>query len=251
MFDVKAIEKIGYYVYALFDPIDPKNMSMPFYVGKGSGNRVFSHADGEIPADLDETQMPAKMEKIRKIKDRNQSVKHVILRYGLSEDEAFLIEATIIDILNYIAPDALRNQISGKRVSESIIDAEDLATSLMAEPFKSDTPVLIIKIEGLWTKLLQEFKSANDIPQEKIYKATRASWKINPSRAARADCILSVARGLIREVFIADEWHQDENSDRKYFVGSPAPAKYRKFIGQSVALIFKKGGQNPIRYYNC
>jgi hypothetical protein len=40
MFDVKAEEKLGFYVYALIDPREP---NVPFHVGKGYRNPVFTH----------------------------------------------------------------------------------------------------------------------------------------------------------------------------------------------------------------
>ena len=45
MFDAKRQEKLRYYVYGLFHPDEP---NWPFYIGKGSGNRVFSHAAGQL-----------------------------------------------------------------------------------------------------------------------------------------------------------------------------------------------------------
>lgn len=247
MFDTKAVEKIGYYVYALFDPED---MSLPFYIGKGSGNRVFTHSSGIEPNDIDETQMPAKLEKIVEIKQRKQEVKSMILRYALSEDEAFAIEATLIDMQNVIAPDSLTNQVSGKGVAEGIIDAVDLEINLQAEQFDTDEPVLIIKIEGLWSGLLKEYSSACDVPQSEIYEVTRASWIINANRAMRASCILSVARGLVRGVFVVDRWLQCEDSNRKYFEGK-VDEDHQNFVGKSVEHMFRKCGQNPIRYHNC
>lgn len=44
MFDAQGQETLGYYVYGLFHPDRP---NWPFYIGKGSGNRVFSHAAGQ------------------------------------------------------------------------------------------------------------------------------------------------------------------------------------------------------------
>jgi hypothetical protein len=40
-FDALAQAKLGFYVYALFDPEHP---TVPFYIGKGQGDRVFDHA---------------------------------------------------------------------------------------------------------------------------------------------------------------------------------------------------------------
>lgn len=44
MFDNLKISKLGYYVYALINPINNK----PFYIVKGKDNRVFSHKKEEI-----------------------------------------------------------------------------------------------------------------------------------------------------------------------------------------------------------
>ena len=44
MFDNITISKLGYYVYALINPINNK----PFYIGKGKENRVFSHKEEVI-----------------------------------------------------------------------------------------------------------------------------------------------------------------------------------------------------------
>lgn len=43
LFPPEVVEKLKSYVYRL---IDPRN-GETFYVGKGKGNRVFSHVEGE------------------------------------------------------------------------------------------------------------------------------------------------------------------------------------------------------------
>ena len=43
-FPEKLIEDLGYYVYMYSDPKTKK----PFYVGKGTGNRAFSHLNFDV-----------------------------------------------------------------------------------------------------------------------------------------------------------------------------------------------------------
>jgi uncharacterized protein len=76
-FPVSAIEKLGYYVYLLIDP-ETDNV---FYVGKGTGNRIFAH----LATALSRPTANDKLDKIRSIQAKGLSVKHVIHRHGLTE----------------------------------------------------------------------------------------------------------------------------------------------------------------------
>jgi hypothetical protein len=104
MFDTAAQQQLKSYVYGLFDPRSLHNI--PFYIGKGTGNRVFSHAQGvakEIQfIESEEGALSAKAVLIGEIGVGN--VRHVIFRQGLSEDDAFTVEASLIDLVNCYAP---------------------------------------------------------------------------------------------------------------------------------------------------
>lgn len=64
MFTEQVCEKLGHYVYRL---IDPRN-GETFYVGKGTGNRVFQHLQAAAQFVTDEQDiMPLKIERIRAI----------------------------------------------------------------------------------------------------------------------------------------------------------------------------------------
>lgn len=79
------------YVYRL---IDPRN-GETFYVGKGAGNRVFSHIRAEQALDGDE--LDNKIKRIREIRLAGFEVAHVIHRHGMDEKTAFEVEAALID----------------------------------------------------------------------------------------------------------------------------------------------------------
>jgi len=249
MFNIHAQERLGYYVYALFDSASPRK---PFYIGKGCGNRVFDHAQGQELRLGEDEPLSIKLELIREIKNSGRNILHKIIRFGLSEDEAFKIEAALIDTINYVEPDTLKNQISGQGVAEGFYDAGELALALSAVPFHTDLPVLIIKIERRWSELLQQFGAPSGIPREGVYEATQGDWRLSRERARRAACVLSVARGLVRAVFVPEDWVDAGYEGRKKMTREgQCPPEYNAFIGTSVAHIFERGSQNPIRYLRC
>src|SRR5438045_250662 len=87
--DVTA--KLKTYVYRL---IDPRN-GETFYVGKGQGNRVFSHIRAE--QNLEGDDLDNKVRRIREIRLAGFEVAHVIHRHGMDDQTAFEVEAALID----------------------------------------------------------------------------------------------------------------------------------------------------------
>ncbi len=97
------------------------------------------------------------------------------------------------------------------------------------------------------------------LAESSLYEATRYAWKINPSKARKAEVVLATVQGIIKGAFIADEWleataanfpgRQDvpgrygfngrEASDnmQNLYVGKRTPDEYRK-----------RGAANPIKY---
>ena len=92
-FKQTVIEALQYYVYCLVDPRDNKI----FYVGKGYGNRVFNHAADSLNENLDSL----KLNTIRDICKEGLEVGYYIIRHGLSENEAYIVESALIDVLTY------------------------------------------------------------------------------------------------------------------------------------------------------
>src|SRR5581483_11404470 len=90
-FSPHVAQRLAYYVYRL---IDPRN-GETFYVGKGTGSRVFAHVKGELDATADA--MTDKLTRIREIRVDGFEVGHVIQRHGMSEEQAFEVEAALID----------------------------------------------------------------------------------------------------------------------------------------------------------
>lgn len=102
-----------YYVYALCEKNEDNGSLTPFYIGKGTDDRVWAHEDGQEKeieeiekkySDSDEEkrkrldEMSAKYKKIGEIKANGKTVEKIIVKIGLTEYEAFMFESALINI---------------------------------------------------------------------------------------------------------------------------------------------------------
>ena len=195
-FSEKAIDALnGYYVYALIDPRNDK----VFYIGKGIGNRVFSH---EIESGKSPESEKKKLQKIREIEANGYSVKRLIVNWGLSESEAFVAEATLINMLNRMPDTQLTNEVSGHHVHESLTTEEfELmygAIPLEKEDIKHN--VLVIKINKLYRRGMSDAE---------LYDTVRGYWaaSLKSIEARGVKYVFGVYNGLIVAVYKPDKWY--------------------------------------------
>ena len=263
MFDEKTRQELKYYVYILLDPKDNK----PFYVGKGIDNRVFNHLDCAL-TDIDTSN--AKYDRIREVIQSGQTVKHVIVRHGLTESEAFQIEATLIDTLTYCG--LLLSNIAGghNSIEKGLMTSEEIIRLYNAQPLNE------IGADCVLININKTYKRGNGT--NPIYQATKETWLISEWKLPQIKYVLSEYRGLIVEVFEVDDngWYEklrpknktirdengqpvlDDKGKKKKevvekigygFNGKPAPKEIRKlYINKSVAHKKTKGQANVIRY---
>lgn len=218
-------EKIGYYVYVLKDPRNDK----VFYIGKGTGNRIFQHILGASSSTLQSD----KLDLIREI--GSDKVLHFILRHGLTEEQAFEIESACIDLLGL---DNLTNEVKGHDTWErGLKTVDEVVQHYDAKIITITEPTIIININRLYKRFMS--------PQQ-LYDSTRSSWKLGHKRNHAKYAVASY-RGLVREVYKIESWNK--SGDRWEFTGQPAESAVRdKYINQSLDNYVKKGNQNPIRY---
>jgi hypothetical protein len=243
-FSEKARRKLKYYVYLYIDPRD----GVVFYVGKGTGNRCFHHMK-----DVRESDKVARIKDLYKLGQRPEIE---ILKYGLSETQALLVEATAIDLLGIKSLTNLARG-HGSRVG-SRASVEEIAAQLDAKPAKirSDHPCVLININRMFRY---------GMTPTQLYDATRSAWKVSPDRHD-AQYAMSVYQGVVREVYTIAHWlpegetlrNDDPNRKRpidpsRYeFVGRIADEDVRTlYIDRSVAHLSSPGAQNPIRYVHC
>lgn len=195
-FSEKAIESLnGFYVYAL---IDPRNEKV-FYIGKGTRNRVFSH---EIESGKSRESEKKKIQQIREIENSGYSVKRLIVNWGLSENEAFVAEATLINLLNRMPDIQLTNEVSGHHVHESLT-TEEFELQYGAVPLEKEDikhSILVIKINKLYRRGMSE---------EELYDAVRGFWaaSLKSIEARKVKYVFGVYNGLIVGVYKPDVWH--------------------------------------------
>jgi hypothetical protein len=231
-----TIEQLKYYVYILIDPRTNK----PFYVGKGHGDRVNNHEEWALDHELEQTR---KLDTIRDILNSGCQVKQVIVRHGMSSEEAFEVECALID---YIGMNNLTNIVSGHYSADrGLMTLNDIEIKYQAENAVFETPALLININRLYHP---------DISDTELYEATCKHWVVDTNKLRSVPIVCAVFLGIIREVYQVSEWHkspEEFNHPRKrsYFEGKVAEPFIRKnLINKSVTNYWKKGSQNPIKY---
>lgn len=244
-FSPRTEEALKYYVYLLVDPRSNKI----FYVGKGKGDRVFNHVRCAISTEGESD----KLNTIRDINKAGLEVRYYIVRHGLEENEAFLVESVLIDLLTFRDFSSVANitniQAGHHQFDRGIKTAEELEALYNGGELEEHgiiDRVLTININGTYS-LKYEGKQS-------IYEATRKSWKLSPNRAKNVQYVLSEFRGVVRAIFVPERWnHEPNNPHRWMFEGYEIteqnnPEIYHRYINKHLPKA--KGTQNPIHYYN-
>jgi uncharacterized protein len=245
MFDEKTKQNLKYYVYFLIDP----TTSQPFYIGKGKDDRVFEH----LKCALEFATISDKYEKIREINKKGKAAEHIIVRHGLSEREAFEIEATLIDVLDFLKS-GLTNIAGGQKSIE-----KGLMTSDEIKRLYNALPLTQISNDCIIININRQYERGNR--KDAIYQATKETWTIDKSRIKDLKFVLSEYRGLIVEVFEVRNWYEKERGfnvgTKKYgqikvgfgFEGQVAPDEIRnKYLNKSISHIKIKGSATVVRY---
>jgi hypothetical protein len=246
MFSERARKQLKFYVYLYIDPRDGE----VFYVGKGTGNRCFHHLK-----DVRESDKAARIADIRKARFEPCIE---VLKYGLTEQQALLVEATAIDLLEV---DNLANGVRGHgcRVG-SRAGVDQLMATLSASPIQIDPQHAAVLIN------ITKSHRYGMTPAE-LYDVTRSAWVVSLANAERAEYAMAIYRGVVREVYRIAAWLPDGSTlrvddvdrkrdiepERRYeFVGAIAEDDVRRrYVDRNVAAYFPRGAANPIKYVNC
>ena len=250
-FTLKTQEELKSYVYALIDPRDNKI----FYIGKGITNRVFSHINEAI-INPKETE---KLQTIREIKNSNQKVKHFIIRHGLEENEAILLESVLIDFLTFkdFAEIAKITNIASGHYSfiHGIKTAEECEILYNCEELKRENvkhKIIVININKSFDNKRNRKNNNLVYSRPNIYEATRGWWVLDNRRAKSSEYVCAEYGGIIRAIFKPEKWLQDiENRGVKRwgFEGTEVSDNEILELYMNKAVSKIQGTANPIRYF--
>lgn len=230
-------EKLAYYVYKLIDPRSNKI----FYVGKGKGNRIFAHVNTAIAKPIPSQ----KLEQIREIINQGFRVKYLIHRHGLTEKEAFEVEASLID---HIGLDELRgNAVSGLyAVDRGQMTVEEIVATYKAKPITITKPAILVILKKRYRRGME---------RSELYRAVQGNWVLG-ERRKKASYALAVYNKIVREAYHIERWEpvidagSVKTTRRWRFHGAVAQELYH-YVGRSIAHYLTPGAQNPIKYVNC
>jgi hypothetical protein len=243
-----VIKDLKYYVYIYSHP----ETGDIFYVGKGKGNRIFSH--------LEDQKESQKVKYLTDLKQHGLAPKLEVLIHGLEDEKmALRVESSIIDLLGI---QHLTNKQSGyKSGSFGRMSLKQVKALYDKQPVHVDDPALLIRINKAFRYSMT--------PME-LYDYTRCQWRLNPNRAKKATYALAIFEGIVQEVYTIYHWyeagltfnlrqneaHTEHKSlaayeNRYEFIGNLASEDIRnKYRFKSVGHYFKQGNSNPIMYKN-
>ena len=235
-YDGSPSREDSYYVYML--AIKDEKI-VPFYIGKGKNSRIFAHesdAEGVINAinDNDELMLEKTIsEKIIKIIDNmksGQSIEKYIIKWGLTENEAFMCESALINIYDCLYPNKLTNIVNGhasvkeKRSKNHTTKAYKISEFLekvcieeinYEDTLLTNIPVIFIKVENALEQYDQEREVGNIDYEEYVYESAQGYWRCNINRANKAKYVIALQNTVVRGIYRIDKWMNAEELKKR------------------------------------
>jgi hypothetical protein len=232
-------KSLKYYVYRL---MDPRN-GITFYVGMGTGNQIFSHAQGNLrmmPDDVD-TNDP-KLALINEIRASGLEVIAVMHRWGLDEATAFEVESAVMDCFL-----GLTDRRNGQHHDRGTSNVQQLIKGLSPEIYP-EPPFKYVLIKTTDEKIA---RCDADGEEDPIFAACHEAWKLNLDIAMDYDYVITSVKGVVRGVYQVVGWYPVAGRvNRIGFLGHRAEPKiWDGYVGKRIPDVYRrKGAMNPALY---
>lgn len=250
---LEVAERLGpYYVYVLVDPRD----GTVFYVGKGSKQRLLAHGR-EADLTPDEKPRSSKVRRIRAIRKAGYEPRVDVVRHGLDESQAQLIEAALIDSL-----DGLANAVEGHGSERGRQPLSEYVARYGAPLVADDAPPVVLIRVGRWREMLEELEPGvwrrgngyrPDISFQELIDSARGWWRVSPANIQRRGIHHAVAvyDGVTRAIMEIGDWTQRDDG-RRAFTATPIAdgPMFNAWVGPlGKRVTFVAAARNPIKYW--
>lgn len=275
-------DKYKYYVYMLIVEGEGK----PFYIGKGTGARVFAHefdAEEMLKAinegrDDIEANYNKLSEKIKTIINNKGKIKKVIVKWGLTSEEAFMCESALINMYDYLCKnpsqtvlsesDILSNIVNGhaskkekdsKSIDEFKTQARDLEDFLENVAIQEtsfpriDKRCVFINIKEAMDWWYKKYKYDTIDRNEYIKDSARFSWTLrdfgNKNASEKAykgpEYVIALYRQVVVGVYKVNRWFRFTEIGKAQF------PKYSPYHRMNDMCVFESYKQNNQPNYEC
>lgn len=257
-FEKRVQEELKYYVYLLSDPREAKTpWDGIFYVGKGIGNRAFSHEAAVLKRNANKKVESAKNLRIKEIHSSGKSVTVKVLRHNLQDEEAFNVEAAAIDLLHSLGANLTNIQGGHHNKHFGLQTPDDLKARYGAKKLRNlnfgGHRIVLIRVP-------KNFHYGDD--SDGLFQATRQWWKVGESRrelgsSTAPEWAAAVHRGVIRDIYRITSWkkRRKDGEIRWGFDAERTGVKLdylkEQYLNADVSDLFASGAQWPLLYVNC
>ena len=205
------------YIYAYYDPT--VSSDLPFYIGRGIGNRAFSH--------LKESHNSEVQKILSKLKNLGTKPKIRIIIHGLNAQQAKIAETAAIALLG---KDNLANLVKGSRSAFTNASPREIIDHYNARGVILKHKVIMI-IRNPWNP---------ELPEQEHYDRTRSAWRLG-NKKDLAEYAFLVHQGIVKRIYIIASWYPDgttfhsrNNPDpnNPYYIKDYGIRKRFEFVGR-------------------
>lgn len=218
--DTLGVGSRSYYVYALCTD------SGPFYIGKGKGLRILNHqdvallaeenvnADDTLSSDEKQERIRAMSTKLQNLIANKEEIAPVIIKWGLTEHEAFMCESSLINLLKFCKGKSiseLTNLVNGHASPVELANSADVKTKArplslfltecavsLKDVNELRGKVVLIKINTTYSSCFR----ADGLPDDaKIRDCVSGTWKINSKKQSGIQYVFALYRGRIVGIY--------------------------------------------------